>query len=104
MFGGFGIRCAEFPIALIVDQRLFLKVDDLTKPTFRDAGCEPFVYGEKGKPMEMSYWSAPEAAMDSPGLMQPWAMLALQAAMRSKAPRAGSKPSAPRGAATKRKR
>jgi DNA transformation protein len=104
MFGGYGIRCAEFPIALIIDQRLFLKVDDLTKPRFRDAGCEPFVYGEKGKPMEMSYWSAPEAAMDSPGLMQPWAMLALQAAMRAKAPKPRSRSSAPADATTRRKR
>ncbi|MFD0740474.1 hypothetical protein ACFQZQ_14410 [Lysobacter koreensis] len=43
----------------------------------------------------MSYWSAPEAALDSPQAMLPWARLALQAALRKPVPasKAGSAPS-----------
>jgi DNA transformation protein and related proteins len=96
MFGGWNIKCDGLSIALIAGQRLYLKVDAQTKEHFRQAGCEPFVYGDKGQPMEMSYWSAPEDAMDSPSLMSPWARLAMEAALRSRPkPKAAKKPAKP---------
>jgi DNA transformation protein len=33
----------------------------------------------------MSYWTVPAEAMDSPALMQPWAQLAVQAALAARA-------------------
>jgi DNA transformation protein and related proteins len=96
MFGGWGLMEASSGrmIGLIADQRLYLKVDAQTKPMLLAEGGEAFVYGDKGKPMEMSYVTPPEACMDSPALMAPWARLALDAALRSGArkPRAISKP------------
>jgi DNA transformation protein len=85
MFGGHGLYVDDLFVALIAQDRLYLKADAQTQPQFRAAGCEPFVYDGKGKSITMGYWSAPPEAMESPALMQPWARLALQAALRAAA-------------------
>lgn len=82
MFGGHGVYCDGVFIAIVIDGRLYLKVDAVTEPTFAAAGCAPFVYESKGAPITMSYWSVPDQALDSPEQMQPWARLAMAAARR----------------------
>ena len=95
MFGGYGLYADDLFFALIAFDRLYLKVNEQTRPQFEAAGCEPFVYetqkSGKGKPVTMSYFTAPEDAMESPAFMQPWARLALEAALRA---RAAKKPAA----------
>ncbi len=85
MFGGHGLYVDELFVALIAFERLYLKVDALSQAQFAAAGCEPFVYDGKLQPITMSYWSVPAEAMESPALMQPWALLAMQAALRARA-------------------
>jgi DNA transformation protein len=85
MFGGHGIYCDGLFFALVADGRLYLKVDGLTSDRFAAAGCAPFVYTGQSRPIEMSYWSVPDAAMDSPADLEPWARLALAAASRKPA-------------------
>ncbi len=85
MFGGFGIYCDGVFFGLVISGQLFLKVDAESREAFRVAGCTPFVYEGRGKAVEMSYWSVPESAMDSPEDMRPWARLGLAAAMRKPA-------------------
>lgn len=88
MFGGWGISTEGLNIAIIAWDTLFLKASANTEAQWRDAGCRPFVYEAKGKPMQLRYYTAPAEAMDSPALMQPWARLALQAALAARsAPR-----------------
>jgi len=82
MFGGHGVYCDGLFIAIVVDGQLYLKVDELTQPAFTAAGCEPFVYTSKGKPVPMSYWNVPEEALDSADSMRPWARRAIEAALR----------------------
>ena len=109
MFGGHGLRIDGHFVALIVVDRLYLKVDAMTRAQFQAAGCAPFTYTGKGKPVTMSYWTVPPQAMDSPTEMLPWARLALDAALRAQAsrrPAARAKPAAkaaskPRAAARK---
>ena len=36
-------------VAILADQVLYLKVDVISEPAFRDAGCRPFEYTGKGK-------------------------------------------------------
>ena len=85
MFGGWGLYADEVFIAIIGGDRLFLKTSADTQPAFEAAGCEPFVYDSKTGSIAMGYWSAPPDAMDSPALMEPWARLALQAALAARA-------------------
>jgi DNA transformation protein and related proteins len=98
MFGGHGLYIDELFMAIIAFNRLYLKVDSLTRPQFEAAGCQPFVYDAKGKAMSMSYWSAPEDAMESQALMQPWARLAIAAAVRARAAKPAAAASKPRAA------
>jgi DNA transformation protein len=92
MFGGHGFYVDDLFMALIAGERLYLKVDAQTRPLFEAAGCEPFVYDAAGKSVSLGYFSAPEEAMESPPLMQPWARHALSAALRARAakPRAAT--------------
>lgn len=87
MFGGHGVYAvvegdADVIIGVVIDEGLYLKADAQTVGRFRDAGCAPFVYEARGKALPMSYWSLPDAAMDSPQAMLPWARLAWEAALR----------------------
>lgn len=88
MFGGYGVYFDGQIIGIIIDEALYLKTDEQSRARFEQAGCAPFVYDLKGKPLTMSYWSLPEEALDSPQAMRPWAKLAIAAAQR----KAESKP------------
>lgn len=85
MFGGLGVFHQGLMMALVADDRLYVKVDDTTQPRFANAGGAPFVYGGKGKPMEMSYWIVPDSALDDPHDFKEWADLAWAAALRADA-------------------
>jgi DNA transformation protein and related proteins len=107
MFGGWGLHAGDVMVALIAFDRLYLKVDAETRAAFEQAGCAPFVYGGQARPVTLSYWTAPDDAMESPADMRPWAGLAHQAALRAalhpKRPAAKSrKPGKPRAAPRQR--
>jgi DNA transformation protein and related proteins len=99
MFGGWGLYVDELFVALIAYECLYLKADAAARERFAAAGCEPFVYNAQNKQLSLGYWSAPDEAMDSPTLMQPWARLALQAALAART--AKMKPVKPARAARK---
>jgi DNA transformation protein len=89
MFGGHGFYVDDVFIALIFEERLYLKADDTTRARFEQAGCQPFVYeGGDGKSVSISYYTAPDDAMESPALMHPWARLAMEAGLRAAAAKA----------------
>ena len=98
MFGGAGVYCDEITIALIIDDVPYLKADAENRPAFEAAACPPFSYTTKRGTAQLSYYQAPDEAMDSPALMQPWARSALAAAIRArkivkpKKPKAAKKP------------
>ena len=96
MFGGHGLRVEGLFIALIAFERLYLKTDAQSREQFAAAGCAPFVYAGKGKPVTMSYWTVPPQAMDSPEQMRPWARLALDAALRAAVAKAAPRTLRPR--------
>lgn len=85
MFGGHGLYVDGVFLAIVTGETLYLKVDGETAPRFEAAGCAPFTYAAKGRGrVSLSYRAAAAEAMDSPALMRPWALLALQAALRSR--------------------
>ena len=93
MFGGHGLYVDDIFVALIADERLYLKTDDGSRAAFERAGCQPFAYSRHDRSaVTLGYWSAPEEALDSPAAMAPWARLSLAAALKAKgAQRAMSK-------------
>lgn len=98
MFGGHGLYLQGLFIAIIADEVLYLKADGQAQPAFAAAGCLPFSYSPRpDRQIVMSFWNAPEEAMDSPAGMAPWARLAMASALRAaaaKAPAAAARPRA----------
>jgi DNA transformation protein and related proteins len=85
MFGGHGFYVDDLFIGLAAGERLYLKVDEGSRTRFEAAGCEPFDFDTKdGKRVVLGFWSAPDDALESPALMQPWARLAMQAALQAR--------------------
>lgn len=85
MFGGWGLYVDGVMAGLVAEETFYLKTDAETRAAFENAGSAPFVFEGRGRIVETSYWSAPEAAMDSADAMRPWAQLALAAARRKPA-------------------
>lgn len=82
MCGGHGVYRDGLILAIVIDEVLYLKVDDATRADFEAEGCTPFLYEARGKRIPMSYWSVPEFALDSPQEFRPWAQRAWEAALR----------------------
>ena len=88
MFGGHGLYLDGRIVGVVIDGALYLKADPDTRGRFADAGGAPFVYRGQARPIEMSYWSLPEDALDSADSLRPWLRLAHGAALRKPPPRA----------------
>src|SRR5262245_61682822 len=87
MFGGAGIFRDGLMFALIADETLYLKADDVSQGEFEARSLPPFTYGTKdGKRTVMSYWRAPEACLDDRDEMTEWAHKAFAAALRAQKP------------------
>ena len=109
MFGGHGVFLDGLMFALLAGDRLYLKTDEQSRAQFVAAGAQPFTYTTRRKGVRkrvtLSYWSAPEAVLESPAAALRWGRLALEAAQRQ-ASAAPSRPSARRaraGSVTRRK-
>lgn len=86
MFGGHGLYAGDVMVGLVAGEQLFMKSDEHTRERWQAAGGTPFTYARQDRDaVVMSYWTPPDEAMDSPAAMAPWARLALEAALRSRA-------------------
>jgi DNA transformation protein and related proteins len=84
MFGGKGIYYRGEIIAVEYHGEVLLKADNVSAPSFAAAGASQWTYeGKSGKPVNMPYWSIPDAAFDDPDMMARWVKLAYEAALRS---------------------
>lgn len=89
MFGGFGLFLEGLMFGLIAENELYLKVDEENRPDYEGLGLQAFSYGKNGKEFRMSYYQAPEEAMDDGELLASWASNAYGAAMRAAAKKGG---------------
>lgn len=88
MFGGWGFYSEDLFFALVAFDTLYLKADAAAQPPFEAASCQPFRYTyPDGRTLTMGYWTAPEAALESPAAMAPYAHSALACALRARKPK-----------------
>lgn len=73
MFGGHGIYLEGLMFGLVADSVLYLKADKETENEFKARGLEAFTYNKKGKEYKMSYFQAPEEALEDDEEMNAWA-------------------------------
>lgn len=92
MFGGYGLSLDGISIGLISDDRIYLRIDDATRPQFESAGSAPFIYQSKNGPMTMkNYWALPEDSVDDPERAAKWGKLAAEAARRAESSKGSKK-------------
>ena len=97
MFGGYGVYCDDLMFALVVDDRLYLKVDDQTRGEFLARGLTPFTYLRQGREQTLGFHLAPEEGFDDPEELIRWARQALAVARRAAAAKTKSKRAGGRG-------
>jgi DNA transformation protein len=85
MFGGYGLYREGLMFALITSDELFLKTDAGNQARFERAGSHPFVYQSRNRAVQLPYWSAPPASLDSPAEMGEWCQSAYGSALRAHA-------------------
>ncbi|WP_292531585.1 TfoX/Sxy family protein [Methylocystis sp.] len=90
MFGGHGVYADGLFFAIEADGEIYLKADRHSAPQFQEAGCRPFIYQGKNRPITISYWTLPDQALEDGEELVRWARSAVEAAFR-----AGSKKQKP---------
>jgi DNA transformation protein and related proteins len=83
MFGKTGVFCDGVMFAMVADNTLYVRVDDESKATFKEAAAfPPLNYSKKGFAIDLAFWRVPERLFDEPDELLVWARAALAAADR----------------------
>mgnify|MGYP000017281187 FL=1 len=83
MFGGHGIFLEGLMFALVIRSTLYFKADAETQGDFEARGLGPFSYSKQGREFSLSYFEAPEEAMEDEAEMFGWASRAYTVALRA---------------------
>lgn len=83
MFGGGGLYLDGTMFAIVADDVLYLKTDDINRPDFKAAGTGPFLYTRDDKTIAMSYHETPTDLLEDSEELCAWARKAWEAARRS---------------------
>lgn len=83
MFGGAGLYSADLFFAIIVDDELYLKVDDDNRADYEARDIKPFRYETKaGRTQTMSYYPPPPDVVEDADELGIWVAKSLEAAWR----------------------
>jgi DNA transformation protein len=84
MFGGVGVFREGLMFALVVDDTLYLKVDDRNRPDFETSAMTPFTYTRGEARTSMSYWSCPPHLLEDGEAFAGWSRKAFEAALAAR--------------------
>ena len=84
MFGGHGLYWRGVIFAIAYRERLYLKVDEQSKPAFEARGMGPFRPNERQT--LKSYYEVPPEVLDDPEALLSWAGEAIRAGQESQGP------------------
>ncbi len=85
MFGGHGVFYQGLMFALVADDVLYFKADSTLASEFEKQNLEPFRYTKKNQIVKLSYYQAPEDALEDPDQLAIWANKSFQVAVTAKA-------------------
>lgn len=94
MFGGHGLYLHGITFALIADDTLYLRVDDINRGAFEALGLKPFKPWAD-KPNTMPYHPPPDDALEESEALCAWARGAHEAALRQNRAKPPKKRKAP---------
>ncbi|ATC57346.1 TfoX/Sxy family DNA transformation protein [Vibrio anguillarum] len=92
MFGGFGIFVDDTMFALVVNDKLHIRADDLSTSRFKEQGYEPYIYKKRGFPVVTKYFALPNNCWENPSLILRDAAVALEIAKQEREVQAQTKP------------
>jgi DNA transformation protein len=73
LFGGEGIFVKGLIIGLVMDNRIYFKTDEATRPAYLAERCKPFTFKKGEKRVETAYLSVPDRLYDEPEELAAWA-------------------------------
>ena len=83
MFGGVGLYSGDLFFALMDDDTLYFKVDEISRLRFEERGMGPYrPYGEGGEVMQ--YYEVPADVIEDAEALAPWAAEAVEVARRAR--------------------
>ena len=91
MFGGHGIFLDGLMFGLIASNELYIKADEQSRNNFTERGLQPFTYLSQGTEKALSYYQAPEEALESSDEMALWGNLGFACALRAASRKAAGK-------------
>ncbi len=92
MFGGVGVYSGDFFFALMDNDTLYFKVDDVTRGDFEAIGMGPFrPFGEGGEVMQ--YYEVSAELIEDHDALREWSQRAVAVARRAKVRKPRRKPS-----------
>ena len=86
MMGGYVLYCGGTVFALLADNTLHLKVDELTRPRFEVLGLKPF-QPFPDQPGTMQYYPPPAEFFEDSDVMAEWGRAAVECGRRAQAKR-----------------
>ncbi len=85
MFGALGVYSDGVFFAIVDDDTLFFKVDDVTRPAYLQAGMPPFMPG--GTVQSNNYYQVPVEVLEDPASLGEWMRSAIDVGRASKRPK-----------------
>jgi len=83
MFGGYGVYHQGIMFALVADDQLYLKTDNVNEKYFIEKSLAQFEYQKGDKVVKMSYFLAPDDIMDDAEQAMIWGTRSFDAAKRA---------------------
>lgn len=96
MFGGYGLFYQNMMFAIVTENTLYLKADDVNRPQFVELGLPAFTYARQGRTFVISYHRVPPTALEDSQELCRWAESARAAALRAAAESARTRKKRPR--------
>lgn len=85
MFGGHALYKDGFIFGMIIDGKLYFKVDEVSLNDYKKQGMQPFTYKHKsGKTVTMPYYEVSQEIIDDRHDLKNWLQKSLFASMRGK--------------------
>src|SRR5207342_1930959 len=81
MFGGVGLYSGDLFFAIVYEDIVYFKVDDVNRGDYARAGMKPFKPYED-RPMTMQYYEVPASVLEDAEELCNWARAALAASAR----------------------
>jgi DNA transformation protein len=92
MFGGVGLYAGERFFAILMNDAIYLKVDDTTRPSYEAAGSRAFnPFPERSTTGSMQYFEVPLAVLEDADALARWAKESIAVAGAAPATRARSR-------------